>query len=98
MNTNFSFKDVGSRSKIATLIIFLALIRCICEPFRLQYFSIAPLTFREMEPFSIGALIAALGLLAMTILSYLGKHRLIIAICITTIAILLIVKKTYLIP
>ena len=89
---------MGSMSKIATLIIFLALIRCICEPFRLQYLSIAPLTFRDMEPFSIGALVAALGLLAMTILSYLDKPRLIIAICILTIVMLLIVKKIYIIP
>ncbi|AYB34893.1 hypothetical protein D4L85_31840 [Chryseolinea soli] len=98
MNTKFSFKDVGSISKIATLTIFLALIRCLCEPFRLQYLSTTPLTFHDVEPFSIGALVAALALFAMIILSYFGKYRLIIAICLMTIVILLIVKKIYATP
>ena len=92
------FRDTRKISKIATVIIFLALIRCICEPFRLQYYSTTALTFGEIKPFLIGSLVAALGLFIMTILFYFGRHRIIIGTCVLTIVILLIVKKIYLIP
>jgi hypothetical protein len=98
MSIKFSLKDISKISKIAIIIIFLALIRCISEPFRLQYYSTTSLTFGDIKPFLIGSLVAALGLFAMTILFYLGKHRIIIVTCILTIVILLIVKKIYLIP
>jgi len=68
-------KDTNKVSKIATVIIFLALIRCICEPFRLQYYSSSILTYTDIKPFLIGSLVAALGLFAMTILFYFGRHK-----------------------
>jgi hypothetical protein len=92
------FKDTSKVSKIATVIIFLALIRCICEPFRLQYYSTSNLTYSDIKPFLLGSLVAALGLFAMTILFYFGRHKIIIATCVLTIIILLIVKKIYFIP
>jgi hypothetical protein len=92
------FGDTSKIAKIATIITFLALIRSISEPFRLQYYSKAILTYDEIKPFLIGSLTAAIGLLAMTILFYFGKHKIIIATCILTIIILLLVKKFYLIP
>ena len=98
MSIKFSLKDTSKISKIATIIIFLALIRCISEPFRLQYYSATSLTFGDIKPFLIGSLVAALGLFAMTILFYFGRHRIVIVTCILTIVILLIVKKIYLIP
>lgn len=85
-------------SKIATLIIFLALIRCICEPFRLQYYSPSILTYTDIKPFLIGSLVAALALFVMTILFYFNRYTLLIATCVLTIIILLIVKKIYFIP
>ena len=91
-------KDTNKVSKIATVIIFLALIRCICEPFRLQYYSSSILTYTDIKPFLIGSLVATLGLFAMTILFYFGRHKIIIATCVLTIIILLIVKKIYFIP
>jgi hypothetical protein len=91
-------KDTNKVSKIATIIIFLALIRCICEPFRLQYYSSSILTYTDIKPFLIGSLVATLGLFAMTILFYFGRHKIIIATCVLTIIILLIVKKIYFIP
>jgi hypothetical protein len=91
-------KDTNKVSKIATVIIFLALIRCICEPFRLQYYSSSILTYTDIKPFLIGSLVAALGLFAMTILFYFGRHKIIIATCVLTIIILLIVKEIYFIP
>ena len=93
MRIKFTPGDTGRISKIATFIIFLALIRCIIEPFRLQYYSTTTLTFGTIEPFLIGALVTALALLAMTILYYFGKNRVIIGTCILTIILLLIVKK-----
>jgi|SRR5664279_602351 len=96
MSIKFSPGQTTRISKIATFVIFLALIRCITEPFRLQYYSTIPLTFFVIKPFLIGSLVAALALLAMTILFYFGRHRIIIALGILTIAILLIVKRIYL--
>lgn len=90
-------RDTSKIAKIATIIIFLALIRSISEPFRLQYYSKTILTYDEIKPFLIGSLTAAIGLLAMTILFYFGRHKIIIATCILTIIILLFVKKFYLI-
>jgi hypothetical protein len=97
MDIKTLFKDKSKISKIATVVIFLASIRCICEPFRLQYYHASSLTFGDIKPFLIGSLVAALALLAMTILFYFGRHRIVIVTCILTIAILLI-KKIYLIP
>ena len=98
MNFKTFIRDTGKVSKIAPIIIFMALIRCICEPFRLQYYSASNLTFSDIKPFLLGALVAALGLLTMTVLSYFGKHKIIIATCVLTIIILLILKKIYFIP
>ncbi len=66
-------------SRVATIIIFLALIRCIAEVFRLQYYSEQDLLFSDFKPFLLGALVTSSALLLMTILSYFGKHKLIIA-------------------
>ena len=97
MSFKTSLRDTRKVSKIATLIIFLALIRCISEPFRLQYYSTTTLAFVEIKPFLIGSLVAALALLAMTILFYFGRYKIIIATGVIAIVILLIIKKVYLI-
>src|SRR4030095_11509731 len=93
MNIKTLFGDTGKISKIATIIIFLALIRSISEPIRLQYYSRAILTYEQIKPFLIGSLVAAAGLLAMTILFYFGRHKIIIVTCILTIILMLIVKR-----
>jgi hypothetical protein len=98
MDIKTLFRDKSKVSKFATIIIFLALIRVISEPIRLQYYSRSTLTYDEINPFLIGSLIAAIGLLVMTILYYFGRHKIIIAISILTIILLLIVKRVYLIP
>lgn len=98
MDIKTLFRDTGKISKIATVLIFLALIRPISEPFRLQYYSKTKLTYDEIKPFLIGSLVAATGLLTMTILFYFGRHKIIIVTCILTIILMLIVKKFYLIP
>lgn len=98
MDIKTLFRDTSKISKIATLTIFLALIRSLSEPIRLQYYSRAILTYIEIKPFLTGSLVAAIGLLAMTILSYFGRHKIIIATFILTIILMLIVKEIYLIP
>ena len=96
MSIKTSLKDTREVSKIATAIIYLALIRCISEPFRLQYYSATTLTFSVIKPFLVGSLVASLALFAMTILFYFGKYKIIITTCVLTIVILLVVKKMYL--
>ena len=98
MSTKTLLSSTKNISKIATFIIFLALIRCIAEPFRLQYYSANGLTLAEIKPFLVGSLVCAIALLVMTILFYVGKYKMNVAICILTIIILLIVKWIYLTP
>ena len=85
-------------SMIAMVVIFLALIRCISEVFRLNYYSTIAPTFIELKPFLIGALGAAIALFIMTILSFFGKTKTLVVISILTIIFLLIVKSVYSIP
>ncbi len=92
MGTKALAKDTSKISIIAIVIIFLALIRCICEPFRLQYYSPTTLTLIDIKPFLIGALVNAIALLTMTILSFFSKYKLIIATCILTIITLFVIK------
>jgi hypothetical protein len=83
-------------SRLAMMIIFLALIRCICEPFRLAYYSENGLSFEEVKPFLMGALVAAVALALMTILSWYEKSKLVIYLSVVTVILLLVVKGIYL--
>ena len=47
MDIKTLFRDTSKIAKIATIIIFLALVRSISEPFRLQYYSKTMLTYDE---------------------------------------------------
>ncbi|MEP7263321.1 MAG: hypothetical protein ABI772_02420 [Bacteroidota bacterium] len=97
-----STQETGKRqfliSRVATVAVILALIRCISETFRLNYYTTDVLTFAEIKPFLIGAFITAIALLSITILSFYSKHKFIIAVSILTIILLLIVKRIYFIP
>ena len=97
MRINDKLKDARWLSKIATITIFLALIRCISEPFRLQHYAAYTLTLEEIKPFLSGAMVAAIALLVMTILFYYSKYKYIVAICILTVIVLLLIKKVYLV-
>lgn len=65
MNIKAFLKDTQKIAKISTFIIFLAMIRCICEPFRLQYLTPTSVTFGEIKLFLIAALITSVSLLIM---------------------------------
>lgn len=82
-------------SRIAIVVIYLALIRCISEVFRLNYLQKDSLTIAQIMPFLIGALIASIACLLMTLLSFYAKHKTIIAIAFLTIIALLIVKSIF---
>jgi hypothetical protein len=95
MNLKALISDKRKMAGISMGIIFLALIRTISEPFRLQYYSSSTLTFENVKPFLLGSLVSAFGLFAMAILFYYGRYKSIIAVCIVTIAVLLILKGLY---
>lgn len=82
-------------SRVAMLAIFLALIRCISEPLRLQYYSLSAVSVDEIRPFLYGALICAGSLFSMTILSFYARYKWITATAIITIVLMLIVKWHY---
>ncbi len=83
-------------SKIATSIIFIALIRTISEPIRQQYYTDVNLTFEQIKPYLLAALMTSVGLFAMTILSYYGKHKIVIGIAVLIIILMLVIKYIYL--
>ena len=91
-------KDSRKISMIATIIIFLALIRCVSEPFRLQNYTPNALTFTDIKPFLMGSFVTSLALLIMTILSFFGKYKFTNATCILTIVVLFIIKGIYMVP
>jgi hypothetical protein len=93
---SFYAKNEERISRLATIIIFLALIRTISEPLRLQYYSSTLLTVNEIKPFLFGAIICAVGLLCLTIMAYYKKHKIIIGLAVLIIVSLFWIKFTYL--
>ena len=85
-------------SRIAIVIVFLALIRLIGECFRLQDYASYELTFSQLRPYLTGAFITAVSCFAMTILSFYSQSRIIILLAILTIASLVAIKIHYKLP
>jgi hypothetical protein len=54
-------------ARISTVIVFLALIRTLSEPFRLHHYSSIPLTYEVLKPYITGALIASIALFMVKI-------------------------------
>lgn len=88
-------RDTQRLARFSTFVLFLALFRSISEPFRLQYYANTPLMFNEIELYLYGALLSALGLLVMTLAMYAQRHKLAIAICLITIAAMMVLKWMY---
>jgi hypothetical protein len=88
----FILKNELRLSKVATVIIFLALIRCIMEPFRLQSLSVVPLTFEQVKPFVSGAAIAAVTSLVNVILTYYSRPKTILLVSLIGIILLVALK------
>ena len=83
-------------SRVSIIVVFLALIRCISEVFRINSYSSTGISFDKIQPFLIGALITSIASLLMVILSFYSKHRIVIAIAALTIIVLFILKYYYL--
>ena len=82
-------------ARITTIIVFIALIRTVFEPIRLQLYSKDAVTFEQIKPFLLAAFITSIGLFAMTILNYYGKSKIITALGIILIASMFIIKGLY---
>ena len=89
------FRDTQRLARFSTFVLFLALIRSISEPFRLQYYANTPLMLNEIELYLYGAMLSALGLLVMTIAMYTQRYKLAIATCLITIAAMMVLKWMY---
>lgn len=79
-------------AKIAILAQFAALLRCLTEYFRLKWLLGAGLTLARVEPFVLGALVAAVGALIGVVLFFWGRHASTVALGAVTVAILLALR------
>jgi hypothetical protein len=95
MMRNWLRKNEKKISRASIVIIFLALIRMLSEVFRMRYYSLIPLTYDQIKPFILGALVSAIALLLMTLSSFWSKHKIITIIAILVIILLLAIKKIY---
>jgi hypothetical protein len=80
---------------ISIAAIFLGLIRCISEFYRLEYLLNDKLTIAILKPFITGALIAAISAFVMVLLYFFSKYKLIPVAAIIAIIVMLIVKAAY---
>jgi hypothetical protein len=79
-------------AKIAILLQFAALIRCLAEYFRLKQTLGTAFTLVRYEPFVIGALVAAVGALIAVLFYFAEKYALTAVIAAITIASLLTLR------
>jgi hypothetical protein len=93
----FYLRNEKRISRVAMIIIIVALIRTISEPFRLQYYSSSTLGFEDIKPFLLGGLVISIGLLAMTAFSFYNKYKIITILAIVVIIAMLIIKFKYLV-
>jgi hypothetical protein len=89
MQNNLRWAQVG------IVVQFLALIRSLGEVFRLRYLRGAALQIADIQPFVVGAAIAAvLGLVA--VLLYFGRrYTAVVAVAGLTVAVLLVYKFVF---
>jgi len=90
-----SNKKINTFARISLLIIFLALLRNLAEPFRLKYHATESLRIEQVEPFMVGALECTIGLLLMVILFLNEKPKGVILVAILTIISMVIAKIIY---
>jgi hypothetical protein len=83
-------------SRALTIMVLLALTRCIAEVFRLHYYAPASITYDVIKPFLLGAIVCSIALVVITILSWYAKHTWIIVVAAVTIICLFILKYMFL--
>jgi hypothetical protein len=77
-------------AKLGMTSQFLALVRSLFEIFRLKY--AGPLTLREVEPYVVGSLIAAICAWIAVTLFFFDRHGIAIGVSAATVVALLIYK------
>lgn len=92
----FLIKNEVKIARLSIIVIFLALVRCIAEPFRLQAIASEPIYFDEVKAFLIAALLCAIGLISMNLLLFYSKYRSIPFIAFLIILVMLLIKMLYL--
>jgi hypothetical protein len=92
---NFILKHEKRIGRITLVILFLALIRTVSEPFRLQHYAETALSFEVLKPYLLAAVLVAVSLFAMVILSFYERHKTIFAGGVLTVAGMLVIKSVY---
>jgi hypothetical protein len=92
---SFLSKNQSLFAKISVVVLFLALIRCISEPFRLEYSLGLSLPFEQAKPYLLGGIVAAVSLLVMSFFQWAGWHKAVLIIFAISIAGLLWIKFSY---
>lgn len=92
---NWIQRNVAVISKILTIALFFALIRCIAQALWLQDMTVNGNTPDQIIPFLVGAMIAGNGLLVITIVSFWNKHAVAIGISVLTLGLLVYTKIHY---
>lgn len=91
----FILKNEKRIARITLVILFLALIRTISEPFRLQYYAASALSFDALKPYLLAAVLVGVSLFVMVVLSFYERHKTIFALGVLTIAGMLVIKSIY---
>jgi hypothetical protein len=79
-------------ARISTVVVFLALIRTLSEPFRLHHYSSMQLSYETLKPYITGALLLSIALFAMIVFSFFSKHTIVLIIAVLAILTLFITK------
>ena len=79
-------------AQIGIGVQFLALIRTLCEYFRLKHFGPQPMTLTLAEPYITGALIAAAGAAISVGFYFFRKYRVATFVAAATVLLLLLYK------
>ncbi len=80
---------------VAASIIFLALVRTLAEPFRLQYYAPGGISYVLLKPLLIGALVAGIALFIITVSAFYRRFTVINLVSLATIILLMIVKTIF---
>ena len=82
-------------AKASLVIIAFTAIRCNIEFFRLQHTLGKGVTITVAQPFVLGAMIAAIGLLLMLLLFFYKKNVLVVITAVLVVTILVGIKVHY---
>jgi hypothetical protein len=75
---------------------FAALLRCLGEYFRLEYFDVQSFSIARIEPFILGALVTAAFAFAGVLFYFSENYKTTVAIAVLNVGILLILRFTLL--